>query len=315
VTISDLRGQGMEEIPSGDQARRRRVLLTGGSGLLGKEVAALLCRRAEVTHFDIGDPGDGLPWIRGSLCDAMAVEKACQEQDVVIHIAGLHGRAWQAAGDHAGFETNVMGTQNVLEGARKGGAWRVIFTSSIWATGHAPTPAPYLPIDESLPREPLELYGLTKKLGEQMCRFVSHAYGLSTLCLRPGGICGRNAPLQTRFGHLFGTVDVRDVAMAHILALDASEAIMHETLIITAESPLCRVESTRFQADRHSVLEQLYPGIGRLVSQGEIALPAHAEWYTIGKAQSLLGYRPRYGFDLPPDGRDVWKDQHVRIGL
>ena len=281
------------------QEARDKVLLTGGGGLVGRRIAALLRDRCQVTHFDASDPGDDLPWIAGDLCDAAAVEAACRGQDVVIHVAALHGRAWQEAGDHAGFQVNVMGTHNILEGARAGGAWRMIYTSSIWATGHAPVPAPYLPIDEELPREPFELYGLTKVLGEQMCRFTAQRYGLSTICLRPGGICAEDAPLQTRFNHLYGCVDVRDVAQAHVLALDAPARMQHETFVITADSPLCAIQATQFFADRMGVLESLYPGIARTIREGAIRVPAQAEWYTIEKARRLLGYAPRHTFELP----------------
>jgi nucleoside-diphosphate-sugar epimerase len=280
------------------QHKRDRVLLTGGCGLVGRRLAALLRTRSEVTHFDMADPGDGLRWIKGSLCDPKTVETACQDKDVVIHVAALHGRAWAQAGDHAGFEVNVMGTHNILEAARKGGVWRVLFTSSIWATGHAPVPPPYLPIDENLPREPVELYGLTKKLGEQMCRFATQRYGLSTLCLRPAGICAEDAPLQTRFNHLFACVDVRDVAQAHVLALDAPDTMSHETFIITADSPLCQVEPAHFLMDRVAVLEHLFPGIKRLFDEGKLNPQGATEWYSIAKARRLLGYSPQHNFQI-----------------
>jgi len=218
---------------------------------------------------------------------------------VVIHVAALHGQRWEAAGDHAGFRINVMGTQNILEGARKGGAWRVVYTSSIWATGHAPVPAPYLPIDERLPREPFEIYGLTKKLGEQMCLFAAQRYGLSTICLRPGGICPEEASLQQRFSHLFGCVDVRDVASAHVLALDVPEEMRHETFVITADSPLCTVDPAQFFADRTGVLERLYPGIERMIEAGDLDVRGQVEWYTCERARRLLGYAPQYTFEMP----------------
>ena len=281
------------------RSARQKILLTGGSGLVGSRIAAILRDRCQVTHYDLSDPADGLPWIEGDLCDVDAVEAACLGKDIVIHVAALHGQAWNEAGDHAGFQVNMMGTHNILEGARKGGAWRVIYTSSIWATGHAPVPAPYLPIDEDLPREPMELYGLTKKLGEQMCLFVTQRYGLSTICLRPGGICPENVPLQRHFDHLFGCVDVRDVAMAHVLALDAPEGIRHGTFVITADSPLCTIDATHFFADRVGVLESLYPGIERLIREGTIEIRDRAEWYSSEKAKRLLRYAPRHTFEMP----------------
>ena len=161
-----------------------------------------------------------------------------------------------------GIGISVVGTKNILEAARKNDVKRVIFTSSIWATGHLPNPAPYLPIDEGLPREPQELYGLTKKLGEQMCRYYSSRWGISTLCLRPGGIQPADTPIERRMGLLFAAVDVRDVAQAHALALDVTlSRLKHEVMIITADSPLCRIESGKFFEDPGSTMESLIPGI------------------------------------------------------
>ncbi|MBI3944553.1 MAG: NAD(P)-dependent oxidoreductase [Armatimonadetes bacterium] len=282
-----------------DAHEQQQVLLTGGGGLLGRALAPLLRERHAVTHFDLADPGDGLPWIRGSVRDPGAVAAACEGMDVVVHVAALHGRAWEEAGDDAGFQTNVLGTHNVLQGARKGGAWRVVFTSSIWATGHAPEPAPYLPIDEALPREPAELYGLTKKLGEALCRYASRSGGLSTLCLRPGGILPADAPPERRFGLLFGAVDVRDVAQAHLLAVEAPRELTHDTFIITAESPLCRVDPARFLGNRAEALEELLPGIRRWLAERRIGAEGFAEWYTIARARRVLGHAPQHAFRVP----------------
>jgi nucleoside-diphosphate-sugar epimerase len=143
---------------------------------------------------------------------------------------------------------------------------------------------------------------LTKKLGEEMCRFYTQRYGLSTLCLRPGGICARDAPLQRRLNHLFGVVDVRDVAQAHVLALEAPRALAHDTFVITADSPLCAVEPTQFFADRMGVLERLFPGIQDLIEAEDLNISGPVEWYTIAKAKRLLGYAPRSGFVLPAGG-------------
>ncbi|OGV82670.1 MAG: hypothetical protein A3K19_32535 [Lentisphaerae bacterium RIFOXYB12_FULL_65_16] len=277
----------------------KRLLLTGGSGLLGRTLTPILRKRYDVTHFDMIDPGDGLPFINGSLCDAAAVEAACRGMDVIVHIAALHGQAWAKAGDHTGFEVNVMGTQNILEGARKSGAQRVVFTSSIWAAGHTPVPPAYLPIDENLPREPFEIYGLTKKLGEQMCRFASQRWGLSTICLRPGGICASDVPKERRFAHLGAMVDVRDVAQAHALAVAAPDTILHDTFIVTADTVLCRIDPVTFFADRAATLERLFPGIKAHIDSGKFDPNGITEWYSNDKAKRLLGYKPEFTFQWP----------------
>ncbi len=89
----------------------------------------------------------------GDLRDAAAVEEACRDIDVVVRVAALHGRARAEAGDAAGFAVNVIGTENVLEGARKAGVRGGVSTSSIWATGHGPA-ASCRPMRRRAPGEP-----------------------------------------------------------------------------------------------------------------------------------------------------------------
>jgi len=251
----------------------------------------------EVHHFDVTDPGDGHPFSQGDLRDAAAVERACAGMDAVVHIAALHGPAWRAAGDDIGFEVNVIGTKNVLAAAVKHGVKRVVFTSSIWATGHG-SGAPYLPIDEELPREPAELYGLTKAIGEKMCRYYSAMHGISTIVLRPGGIRRAENYDRRSVAYLTVAVDVRDVAAAHKLALEAPLEMQHEVFIVTADSPLARLSGDNFTKAPASALEQVMPGAKKAIEAGTIDVAAIREWYTIEKARRMLGYEPRYNFGI-----------------
>ena len=277
---------------------RERILLTGGSGLLGRTLTPMLAESYQVVHFDLIDPGDGHPFVQGDLRDAGAVAKACANMDAIIHAAALHGKAWAQAGDQVGFDINVIGTKNILEGAAKAGPRRVVFTSSIWATGHPPPPAPYLPIDEDLPRQPIELYGLTKLLGEQMCGYTSANHGLSTICLRPGGIQPAAGYRPGQVHLLDGTVDVRDVAQAHLLGLEAPENLRHEIFVITAASPLCQVDPQAFQADPAGTLEQVLPGAAAFLAEHQLEVPPDLEWFSIEKARRGLGYEPEYNFKI-----------------
>ncbi len=277
-----------------------RVLLTGGGGLVGSRLAPMLAERHDVTHFEIADPGDGLPWIEGDLLGNGAVAAACEGMEAVVHLAAVHGRRWREVGDHAMFQTNVMGTHNILQGAVGAGVRRVVFTSSISATGHGNgPPAPSLPIDEETPRGPSDLYGLSKQLGEQMCRFATARYGLSTMVLRPGYICAEDVPFERTIDFLFHMVEVGDVARAHLLALEAPEELSHGTFIVTADSPLARVEPLQFFADRAGTLEGLFPGIARHIEDGTLDASRGKEWYTIERARRVLGWEPKRGFELP----------------
>ena len=276
----------------------KNVLLTGGCGLVGRTLAPILREAYRVTHLEMVDPGDGLPFIKGDLRSSQDVANACRGMDAVIHVAALHGQAWNRAGDDMGFEVNVTGTKNILEGAAKAGAKRVLFTSSIWASGHDNPTLACPPITEAMQREPAELYGLTKILGEQMCRYATEKYGLSTIVLRPGGIRPATAGDTRSLGLLTACVDVRDVAQAHVLALQAPDSLRHEVFIITADSPLCQVNLELFRRDPAGALDAVVPGAGDLVRSGALPLTAKVEWFTVEKAKRLLGYRPNFNFAL-----------------
>jgi len=250
----------------------KKVLLTGGCGLVGRTLVPMMRNEYQVTHLEMADPGDGLPFIQADLRDSQAVAKACEGMDAVLHIAGVHGAAWNKAGDDVSFEVNVIGTKNILEGAAKAGVKRVVFTSSIWATGHDNLPRPTLPVDETISRDPDELYGLTKILGEQMCAYAAAKHGLSVIVLRPGGITKAESFTPGNLGMLLGCVDVRDVAQAQLLALRAPDDMKHEVFTITAD--------TAAFSDRVV----------------EITNRPNAEWYSVEKAKRLLDYRPQYNY-------------------
>ncbi|MBT3286951.1 MAG: NAD-dependent epimerase/dehydratase family protein [Victivallales bacterium] len=276
----------------------KNVLLTGGCGLTGRLLAGMLRDTYSVTHLEMKDPDDGLPFIQGDLRSPQAVAKACENMDAVLHVAGLHGAAWNRLGDDVGFEVNVVGTKNILEGAVKAGVKRVVFTSSIWASGHGSPAPPYLPMDEAMPREPAELYGLTKILGEAMCSYTSATSDVSTIVLRPGGILPLERYAPHHAGFLTAAVCVHDVAQAHVLALQAPSDIRHEVFIIAADSPLCQVDPDAYTRDPVGTLDSVVPGAAALVEAGELKLDPNAEWYTVAKAKRVLGYRPQYGFTL-----------------
>jgi len=279
-----------------------KVLLTGGCGLVASRIAPMLSDRHEVTHFELRDPGDGLPWIEGDLLDPGAVRDACEGMDAVMHVAAIHGPNWRKLGDHKMFEVNVMGTQNVVHAAVDAGVERVVFTSSISATGHGQgLPAPWLPIDEEIPRGPADLYGQSKALGEEICHYATTRHGLSTIMLRPAYICDESCAFPDTWRLLTHMVDVRDVASAHVAALECDPGVRHGAFLVTADSPLAYVEPLQFFADRRGCLEDLFPGIGQYIDDGSIDPWWIDEWYTIEAARLVLDWEPEHNFELPED--------------
>jgi len=246
------------------------ILVTGGAGYIGSHtVKALLAAGREVVIYDDFSAGHRgacdalaamapgrLRVVTGDVADADAVELACAEHrvDAVMHFA-----AWLSVGESvtepAGYyRNNVVGTLGLLEGLRRAGVTRLVFSSTC-ATFGEPT---RMPIDESLPQQPVNAYGETKLAIERALPHYERAYGLRSVVLRyfnaagadPDGRLGEDhdpeihlipraidavrggEPLQV-FGDDYPTPDgtclrdyvhVDDLASAHVLALGALEA-------------------------------------------------------------------------------------------
>ncbi|MCL1594031.1 MAG: NAD-dependent epimerase/dehydratase family protein [Actinomycetia bacterium] len=105
-----------------------RVLVTGATSLLGRTVVDLLMSRGEdVTVFQRHTTNTDVREILGDVGDADAVSRATTGTDAVIHLAARVG----VTGVWKEFErTNIMGTTNVVVGARAGGASRFVHVSS-----------------------------------------------------------------------------------------------------------------------------------------------------------------------------------------
>jgi nucleoside-diphosphate-sugar epimerase len=171
------------------------VLVTGAAGRIGANLCrALLAREYRVRATVLpGDPGlaklDGLDVevVTADLRDAPAVVDACAGVDAICHLAALMG---PDAGDMSVPEywrLNVDATLHVLEGARQNGHLAKLVFASTDATYPAVNPR-YLPIDEHHPQDPVNLYGLTKVVGERICRDYLTEFSVPAAIVRYGGV-------------------------------------------------------------------------------------------------------------------------------
>jgi UDP-glucose 4-epimerase len=140
-----------------------------------------------------GDPavaklgGLGAEIVEADLRDEQAVVRACEGVDAICHLAALMG---PDAGDMPVSEywhLNVDATLHVLEAARlNGNLVRFVFASTD-ATYAAVNPR-YVPMDENHPQDPVNLYGLTKVVGERLCKDYLTEFKVPTTVVRYGGV-------------------------------------------------------------------------------------------------------------------------------
>jgi UDP-glucose 4-epimerase len=224
------------------------------------------------------------------------VERAMKGYDAVVHAAGIPHPLNDPA--ERVFNVNVNGTFNVLESAARNGIKKVIFTSSESTLGFAfmnnRMVPEYIPIDELHPNRPQDPYGLSKVIGEQICRTYSAKYGMQTISLREPWIWVPEPEqilfyrkLISEYGdwykNLWTYVHVYDVAAAHRLAIERELDSAHEILFITAKENWTGKNSKE-------LLAQFYPEVKTFADDfsDASAIISH------DKAKRLLGYEPKY---------------------
>lgn len=177
-----------------------KVFITGAGGQIGHDlVAALLRSGHEVISSDLLErPHHHLsdePWHRLDVTDAAAVERLLLEvrPDLVFHLAAILSASGERDPQLA-YAVNQTGTWNVLEGCRKAGVGRLIFTSSIAVFGPLPDGPLPDPTPDVIALRPTTMYGATKAAGELLCDYYARRWGVDCRGVRFPGLISATLP-------------------------------------------------------------------------------------------------------------------------
>lgn len=166
-----------------------KIFVTGGAGYIGSNcVEQLVLRGDDVVVFDNLTEGHRkalhpkAKFHHGDLRDATSITLALanEKPDAVMHFAAnaLVGESMENPSKY--FQNNVAGGINLLDAAVAAGVKRFVFSSTC-ATFGMPDK---VPIDESMPQRPINPYGETKLMFEQMLRWYDRIHGLKFVSLR-----------------------------------------------------------------------------------------------------------------------------------
>lgn len=174
-----------------------KVLVTGGAGFIGSNITRLLVSREhEVTVLDNLSSGHrqnlavfpNVRFVEGDVRDPAAIDNAMKGADAVFHLAASVGNTRSIEHPILDSDINVLGTLQVLEGARRHSVRKVVFSSSAGIFGELKT----LPIGEDHPAEPDTPYGASKLAAEKLCLAYAKLYPLECVCLRYFNVYGVN---------------------------------------------------------------------------------------------------------------------------
>jgi len=176
-----------------------RILVTGGAGCIGSDLAAALLERGHrVTVIDnLGSgkyeyieallPHPGFHFIQGDLLDPAALETAMEGVSMVYHLAADSDVKF-VPGDptHKDLPQNTICTYLVLESMRRHGVHRLVFSSTSAVYGISERQ----PIPEDQAPRPISLYGATKLSCEVMIGAFQHFFGLDSWIFRFANVVG-----------------------------------------------------------------------------------------------------------------------------
>ena len=165
------------------------ILVCGGAGYIGSHMVKLLLKRGHrVTVFDNLSTGhrdavvSGAAFELGDLADPDAIARALGTAsfDAVMHFAAFIRVEESVAQPGKYFRNNFSNAVNLLDGMAKHGVRRFIFSSTAAVYGEPQ----YVPVDEKHPREPINPYGLSKRMVEDALPYYAEAYGIQSVPLR-----------------------------------------------------------------------------------------------------------------------------------
>lgn len=310
--------------------RGKRILITGGAGLIGSHIAERVAamepqeivvldnfvrgRRANLAPAEALFP---ITVIDGDICDLQMLKHAMEDIDIVFHQAAI--RITQCAEEpRLAMDVLAMGTFNVVEAASAAGVKRLVAASSASVLGYAdsfPTSELHHPYNNRT------LYGAAKAFNEGVLRSYAEMYGLNYVALRYFNVYG---PRMDVFGAytevLIRWMERLEAGLPPIIHGDGAQTMdfVHVHDIARANVLAAQSDVTDEVFNIASGTETSLLDLARRLSRamGKEIAPQHAPTRKVNavprrladirKARSMLGFSAEVSIDKGLDGLVAW---------
>lgn len=184
------------DVAYAEMENEMKLLVTGADGFIGSHLVEELVKRGyQVKAFVYYNSFNTWGWLdtlpteimknvevfQGDIRDPNGVEEALKGVDAVFHLAALIAIPFSYHSPDTYVDTNIKGTLNVLQAARKHNIGRVIVTSTSEVYGTAQ----YVPIDEKHPFQGQSPYSATKIGADRLAESFYRSFGLPVTIVRP----------------------------------------------------------------------------------------------------------------------------------
>ena len=175
-----------------NEFNNKKILITGGTGLIGREIAGILCDAGcivTVVSLDKIVINKNINHIYGDLTDLNFCKDVTLGMDYVFHVAGIKGSIDVTVKNPASFFVPLlMFNTNVLEASRVNNVKKLVYTSSIGAY----SAAEIFKEGENEDKEPMDMFpGWAKRMAELQFKAYAKQYGLNSYSIvRPCNVYG-----------------------------------------------------------------------------------------------------------------------------
>ena len=284
-----------------------KLLVTGGAGFIGSHLCdGLLARGFDVRVLDNLSYGnrDWIPaaaqFIQGDIRDLDTCRKAADGVLGVFHLAAMSRSGPSQELIDLCTASNIVGTQNMLLAARDAGVERFIYSGSCTCYGNRPPPH-----RESDPPDLLNIYGLTKRVGEQYTMLFDKDFGLPSVVLRYFNVYGPRQPQTGAYALVLG-IFLNRKAEGKVLEIHGgggqSRDFVHVRDVVAANiaayESTVRGEAFNVGSGTSISVKQL----ADMISPNQVVTEARkgdsiATLADISKIKAVLGWTPKISFE------------------
>ena len=290
-----------------------KALITGGAGFIGSHLTELLLSHGhDVVVVDNLTSGrlenlkavvdhPRFAFMNADIRDVEVLTPTFAGVEWVFHLAGLADIVPSIEKPSQYFSTNVSGTFNVLECARKVGAKRFVYAASSSSYG---IPDVY-PTPESAPIRPQYPYALTKHMGEELVLHWTQVYKMPAVSLRLFNVFGPRSRTTGAYGAVFGVFLAQKINGRPFTVVGDGEQTRDFTYVSdVAEAFLCAAqaevagEAMNVGSGNHYSVNMLVRLLGGEVEHiPERPGEPRCTFADIGKIRERLGWAARVSFE------------------
>jgi len=295
----------------------KKVLVTGADGFIGSHLTEMLDAKGyevkALSHYnsfnswgwlDNINCRDNIEIFTGDIRDYNFCESITKDIDIIFHLAALIAIPYSYQSPESYLETNIKGTLNICQAAKKNNISRLIHTSTSEVYGTAK----YVPIDESHPLQPQSPYSATKIAADALAMSFYYSYNLPLTIVRPFNTYGprqsaraviptiiaqiASGKKEIQLGDPSPTRDfnyVEDCCRGFVM-LAESEKTIGETINIGSNTEISI-------GDTFNLIKELMSSDVTLVNDEKRKRPKKSEvfrlWCDNKKIKELIGYEPK----------------------